>query len=281
MLQLPVMIELDENGYPQLIEDEMELATISKVAEGRPGNDFHDAGGKFTFAPTGVTVLGGNEILKRLDAASKVRLAQYAKIARPNQMIARETELGKVQAIFMRDGRHLAEFELSVEPEKGKKNKPEDVLLKQFASSGELRDYIVDTARDLLLQGESLDNFIKRESHGELSPGDLMSIKNMVETARMNDFIDYLHYQLRLHTGKEKIQDEIRLAAGRGYRKKIWRAFSVEQAQEVLVRLQARGWTEADVQEFIVDSMPARLKKVINVPSKESNLPSQKERTEF
>ena len=270
------MIELDDKGFPQIVKDDLELAIISRVAEGRPGNDFHNAAtGEFTFSPTGVTVLAGEPLLKRLSKASKVRLAQYAKIAKPNQMIARETELGKVQVLFMRDGRHLAEFELELEPEKGQK-KPEDVLAKEFASSGELRDYIVDIARDLGLQGDVLIRFIEREAEGELSPGDLASIKNMVESVRMNDFIDYLHYQLRLHTGKEKIQDEIRMAVGRGYRKKLWRAFSVEQANEVLTRLQARGWQESVIQEFVVDTMPARLKKAINVPHKEADIASKK-----
>jgi hypothetical protein len=275
------MTTLDQKGFPVLTIKDLELATISKVAEGRPGNDFHDRSGKFTFSPAGVKVLGGEQLLKRLDESSKIRLAQYAKIARPNQMIARETEIGKLKTIFMRDGRFIAEFELEMEPENGKKNKPEDVLVKEFASSGELRDYIIDVARDLGLQGDSLENFIKRESRdAELSPGDLASIINMVESTRVNDFVDYLHYQLRVHTGKEKPKDELRMAAGRGYRKKLWRMLSVQQAQEVLTRLQARGWQEGDVQEFIIDTMPERLKKVINVPSKESNLPSQKERTE-
>jgi hypothetical protein len=275
------MFELDENGYPQLLKDAANLAVVSRIAEGRPGNDFHDsATGKFTYAPTGVNVLGGHNVLKRLSDASKTRLLEYSKIAKPNQLLAREIELGKAQIIFLRDGRHLAEFELELNVEKGKKKAPEDILTKEFASSGELRDYIVDIARDLGLQGEVLEKFIKRESQGELSPGDLASIKNMVENVRMNDFVDYLHYQLRLHTGKEKPQDEIRVQAGRGYRKKLWRAFSVDQAQEVLVRLQARGWKEADVQEFIVDSMPGRLKTAINVPHKESNIPSKKGRTD-
>lgn len=272
------MIELDENNFPVLTK--IDLATISRVAEGRPGNDFHDsATGQFTFSPAGVNVLGGNNLLKRLSKSSRVRLFQYSEIARPNQLIAREIEVGKVQVIFMRDGRHLAEFELELEPQKAQK-KPEDVLLKEFASSGELRDYIVDAARDLSLYGEALENFIKRESQGELSPGDLASIKNMVETSRSNDFIDYLHYQLRLHTGKEKIQDEIRVAVGRGYRKKMWHTLSEQQAQEVLTRLQARGWTESVIQEFIIDTMPERLKKKINVPNKEANVASQKKRTE-
>lgn len=275
-----MMIELDSNGFPQIVKDELELAVISRVAEGRPGNDFHNAAtGEFTFAPTGVDVIAGNNLLKRLDKASKVRLAQYAKIANPNQLLARSVELGKVQVVFMRDGKHLADFQLDLEPEKGQK-KPEDVLVKEFASSGELRDYIIDIARDLDLQGESLENFIKRESRGELSPGDLASIKNMVETTRMNDFVDYLHYQLRLHTGKEKIQDEIRVSVGRGYKKKLWRMFSTEQAQEVLTRLQARGWQESVIQEFIVDTMPGRLKEAINVPHKEANKPSEKSRLE-
>lgn len=264
-------ITINSKGFPELREDHIDLATISKVAEGRPGNDFHDTKGKFTFTPAGVQVLRGGDLLKLLSESGKARLFKFSQMAKPNQLIATLVN-GKVQVTLLTDGRRLASFPLSVDKkttQQGKGNK--DQAGQAGAPQGSVRDLIVDAARDLTLTGDALNAFVqKRGEAAGLSPGDIASLERQIRDQQINDLVDYLHQKMRQALKNETIKDSIRISVGRGYEKKVFSALDKDGAMQVLTRLQARGWLESQVQEIVTDTLPKRLKEELNVVHKES-----------
>lgn len=264
---------IDSKGFPELFEDQVDLAVVAKVAEGRPGNDFHDKfTGKFTYAPSGVRVLSGGAFLKAIDSTQRQRLFNAAAGTKANQLGVKLIN-GQLQAVLLRDGRRIISFSLGADPTKGK-NAP------QTAPDGSkegapvqltpaLRDTIVDAARDLNLTGDKLTKFIEDRAEGELSPGDIASIINLIKDQQLNDLVDYLHQQLRRIVKKETTKDEIRISVGRGFLRKSFANLDKAQTVEVLTRLQARGWLEKDIQDHVADSLPKRLRNELNAVHKE------------
>jgi len=258
-------ITINDTGFPELKEDHLDLAIVSKIAEGKPGNDYHAPDGTFTFLPSGVKTIKGGGIIKALGSSQKKVIADRAVALRANQVGAKLVD-GQAVVVILKDGRLLNSFSLAIQTKEGSQDPNQKAQLK---ITPEVKDQAVEAARDLNLAGDSLHNFLKEKLGESLSPGDLASLERLVIAQRLDDLVAYLHAKMRKLYEGAKDSDTIRIAVGRGYEKKVWTGLEEGDIRHVLDRLQARGWTEAQVQETVTDKLPTKYKEKFNQKYKE------------
>lgn len=264
------MLTLDKNGYPKLYEDKIEFA-IRQVESGNPF--FNPATGKFSFSPAGAKIVAGENIFRGLTTAYRKILFDRVKAMRANQIGAKVVN-GQVVVALMKNGRLLHTFNAEVEQKKSAgSNTSNETKGTGFQLTTQIRDQIIEIARESNAYGDALRKLIEQKTEGQISPGDLAAIENAVNQQRINDLVDYLHQQMRITYHKEKISDAVRISVGRGYKKKTFANLETEQIQEVVERLQAKGWLESQVQESVVDALPEKEKKKLNVVHKEAVQP--------
>lgn len=263
------MLVLDKEGYPVLTEDYLDLAiTFSPVEKGRPGNDYHDASGKFTFLPSGIKFLIGRNLIENESSVIKKQVADRATALKANQIGAKLIN-GKVHVVFLKNGRRLHSFTFIQKDrtkKEGKDPDPKNIL--GIDITPQIKDEVIEAAREIFLVGKDLEEYLKKISNNELSPSDIASLKNLVEQQRLNDLVSYLHNKMRKVYKGAKDTDTIRLSVGRGYLKKLFAMLERDQIQEVLTRLQARGWKESEIQSTVIEDLPPKHKKIFEASYK-------------
>jgi hypothetical protein len=265
----------DGHGNRILVEkpEGIEFALVSKVAEGRPGNDFHNpATGQFTFAPPGVDIITGSNILKQLTKAARDELFRRASQVNANQLAVRIID-GKVSFVLLRDGRRLHSYSIGSEgleaqpgeqqPELAKTGGPIDLL--EFIKR---RDAVVEAARQLDLTQTDVEKFLKQRAKRDLSDIEVDQLVKEIRAVQVNDLVDYLWYNIESKTGKVR-KDIVRIATPRGYLRKSFANVTEEEARFIIDRLRDRGVEEEDIERSIVGKLPQRLRKFIEQPHKE------------
>lgn len=249
-------MNLDSKGYPKL-----ELAVAVPTESGNP---FHNAAtGKFAFAPPGVTIVVGKNLVKEMPSNQRKLLFEKAKITNANQLGVTVDDEGNLVFNLFRDGRLLHKFAVSQGGEDGNaKETPSE------PSEGE-RDTIIDAARETNLTGDKLKSFIEERLGVELSDAEFQLYEQQVVAQRINDLVDYLHTNLRRLEQGEKQTNKVRISTPRGYLRKTFASLDVDTARRVLDRLTARGWNSAVVQERVAEKLPKKLREELNVDYKE------------
>jgi hypothetical protein len=255
------VLELDEKGYPIL-----KLGAVPT----KSGNPFHNpATGQFSFAPPGVRILKGTKFIKGLSTTSRKILFARAAAVKANQLAA-EIKDGKLVLVLFRDGRLLHSFALA--PPKGtdgeKLPDEESGEGQRLGITSEVRDLILEAARNIGLQGDSLFSFIKEELGIELSDGQKKQIQQMVHEIRLEDLISYLHQNMQKKLEGKKELGIVRILTPRGYLRKAFSNLEEEDVAEVISRLRAKGWTENVVQSSIINGLPKRFKDVFKDENK-------------
>jgi hypothetical protein len=256
-------ITLDEAGYPILLG--------SVPVPTKSGNPFHNPlTGEFSFAPAGVLVLGGGDLLKLLSAGTRKVLADRAKIGKANQLIAGFID-GKIHIVLLRDGVRVHSFAVSPSQEKGKAQKEGE----GNATSGKLqvtpviKDALLEAARNLNLSDAELIKFIEEQTGVEIGEEQKQQILDLVQEQRLEDTVRYLHQQLKIRVENQPQNDAlVTIAVGRGYFRKVFSGYSEEETQIILQRLEGLGWSENILQANIVTKFPARLKKAFAIENK-------------
>lgn len=264
-------IRLGQNGYPELYEDKVNLGTVSIDPDTKSGNPFHNpATGEFTFAPAGMQVLEGENLLKGLSTSTRKIFFNRSAVTKANQVVARIIN-GNLQIVLLRDGRKLDSF--AVAPKSADIQKARAIEAKgspgaQLEQDAIIRDAAVDAVRQGIENADELHAFL-RSRNISLSGGVFAQIQELMKGKRLDDLVDYLHQTLLKKHHKENQVDRVRISVGRGFLKRTFAGLDKGETQKVLERLQGRGWTENTLQGTIVTQFPPRLKKIFSVPEKE------------
>jgi len=265
------MLKIDKAGFPRISEDKINFASVKVPTES--GNPFHNPfTGEFTFAPPGVKIFEGEDLFRDLSTSSRKVVFDRVALTQANQASARIIN-GNLHIVLLRDGRRLDSFgfppkEIQKEDAEARENNV------QFPDSklqitGEIRDAIMAAARDLDLVGGALIAFIEEQVGTKFSREQKKELLRLINEQRINDLIDYLHQNLRKQELNEKDQGKIRILTPRGYIRRTFARLDEIQVQEVLTRLQARGWLESVIQERVVAGLPQRFKNRFHVEAKE------------
>jgi hypothetical protein len=257
-------ITLDHSGYPILLG--------SVPVPTKSGNPFHNPlTGEFSFAPAGVLVLGGGNLLKLLSAGTRKVLADRAKIGKANQLIAGFID-GKIHIVLLRDGVRVHSFAVAPSQEKGKAQKEGE----SNTTSGKLqvtpviKDALLEAARNLNLSDAELIKFIEEQTGVEIGEEQKQQILDLVQEQRLEDLIAYLHQQLRVRVDGAAFDDGlVTIAVGRGFFRKTFSGLDEAQTKIVLQRLEGKGWSENVLQAAIVSKFPKRLKKIFEIENKQ------------
>jgi hypothetical protein len=265
------VITVDEKGFPVLLAEKIDLATFAPTKSGQ-GNDFHDSfTGKFTYAPPGVQIMGGEELIKGLSTTTRKVLFDRAKAVRANQLNAAIID-GKLHIVLLKNGRKMDAFAVlpKGQREEAKRNAEgeQEGGVEIDLTDSNIRDTLIDAARTLGLQGEGLKKFLEDRLGGEIDPRLFESFEIAVRDFRLNDLVDYLHMNV---LPEDSATNELRVSAPRGYLRKTFAGLTPEEVQIVFTRLGGRGWSEESLQTKVAGSLPAKLKKAIHVPDKESD----------
>lgn len=247
-------ITLDDKGFPLLLGP-IQVPTKS-------GNPFHNpASGEFSYAPTGVQVLKGQNLLKLLSANSRKQLADRVALGKANQLAAELVD-GKLYIVLLRDGKRVHSF--SILPQKQKTNQ-------RIKNDPIVRDSVIEAARNLGLSDDQIIAFIEEQSGIKFEEDQREEILDTVKEQRLDDLVAYLHYQLQTRTGKiEKSDSILRIAVGRGFFRRVFSSLDEAQTQIVLQRLQAKGWDDEVLQASVITKLPKRLKKLFEIEDKKT-----------
>lgn len=253
------MFKLDDKGYPKISEN---FASVQVETES--GNPFHHPGtGQFTFAPPGVNILIGRELIKGLSTARRKTLFSRAKVSKANQLAARVID-GKLHIALLINGRRVDSFAFTPLGNK-ENNAPEQEIgegekgsvVKQPQDSE--RDIITDAARTPNLDNDSLYQYL--EGRGiAITEQNKEQYFELVKNKRLDDLVDYLHLHMREKVKGVSKEGTIRLVLPTGYLRKSFSGLEKEDIQLVLTRLQGRGWLEKDVQEHVTSKLPKKFK---------------------
>lgn len=246
------MLTLDQKGFPVMLSS-MQVPTKS-------GNPFHNPStGEFSYAPTGVIILKGNNLLKLLSAGSRKQLADRAKLSNANQLAARIID-GKLYIVLLRDGKRVHSF--TILPRKQDTNQRVKV-------TPVINDSVVQAARNLGLSDEQIIKFIEDKSGIKFEENQRQEILDLVQQQRLDDIVAYLDYQLQAKVGQIKKSDSLmRIAVGRGFFRQTFSKLDEAQTKIILDRLQGLGWSEDELQASIVGKFPKRLKDVFEIELK-------------
>lgn len=256
-------VEIDNNGYPVVYSDDQVNLGV-KIVPTKSGNPAHDSfTGRFSFLPSGVQVLRGEELFKELSTGTRKHFFERVQISGANQVSARIIN-GKLHIVLLKDGRRLDSF--SVKPrsdraDAGTPERPGEAAGARQASSLVVRDAVVDAAREGL-QGKELKKMLT-ERGIDFSGGLLAEIEQMIKQQRQTDVIDYLHQTLRKQVHKEHQIDRVRLSVGRGFLRQVFSRYSEDEIRTILVRLQGRGWSEDVIHANVISKLPKRLREPI------------------
>jgi hypothetical protein len=251
-------ITVDKKGFPRI---DLGVAVPTKS-----GNAFHDKfTGKFSFAPPGVIILEGSDLIKNLSTSSRKVLFERAKVGRANQLSARIIE-GKLHIVLLNNGKRVDSFALRPTSEKkGEQAKSGQDTSKLGKGVPELsdseRDNILEIARDLNLVGDKLKKRLEKIFEGQLSPGDKEVVKRMIDQQRIDDLVAYLHQNLLKKLKEDKSTSKVKILTPRGYLRKSFANIDEPTMKIILQRLQGKGWSEQELQDNVVKSLPARLKE--------------------
>jgi hypothetical protein len=241
------------------------------------GNPFHDVfSGKFTYAPPGVNIIIGKQIVKDLQPSAGKILAEAARKVKPNQMSA-VIEDGMIVFNLFRDGRLLTSFsvpqESSGEGEKGKKPPAQDdkSLDKGLpVGTGAFRDAVVDAARETSLEGDALKSFFEEKLGIKLDERQVTRLAELVDEQRINDLSDYLNIYLREGSNT----NALRISAPRGFVRKAFANLEIDVIHDVFARLRARGWSDEILNDKIVKQFSKERQRLVSG----RNLPPDKEK---
>lgn len=234
----------------------------SAVVPTESGNPFHDVTtGRFSFAPPGVNVISGRQFLRQIDTNSRKKLFARAKLTGANQLAVKEKD-GQIIFVLFKDGRALSTFSFPQVGQEGQKAPA------QIPQTGALRDALIDAARNPSLTGDRLESFLTGRLGDAFDPSEFGVYEKMIDELRLNDLLDYLHQNLRRKLHGEKQTDKIRISTPRGYLAKTFAWLDEEKTRLVLDRLRARGWSENDIQENVINQFPKRLQKFFPEPNK-------------
>lgn len=242
------MITLDKKGYPVL--------KLGVAVPTESGNPFHDTfSGKFSFAPPGVKIVVGTQIVKNLSPANRRILFDAAKKTKANQMGVSLVK-GKLQFTLFRNGVLLTRFTLADDTaEVGGRQGGEDSspLGGLTAPTGAWRDAVVDAARETSLEGDALKNFFEEKLNMKLDERTVTRLAELVDEQRINDISDYLNSYL----SDDSSTNKIRISAPRGFVRKAFASLEVHVIQEIFARLRQRGWSD----EILNDKVAVQFSK--------------------
>jgi hypothetical protein len=260
-------LTLDKKGFPVLLEDDLKLGVVVPTESGNP---FHNPQtGRFSFAPPGVNVIKGGEYLEGIKSDLRKYLFEVSKKSGANQLAIKDVN-GSLQFVLMRDGRHLGSFSAQSQVDKG-----ETTALS--ISDPLLRDAIVEAARNPSLTGEKLRAFLSERIGKEIDDEVFEQIQTQIDDQRLNDLIDYVSQNLHRKLDGIPFTNTIRLHTPRGYLQKNFSNLTPEQAQEVITRIQHRGFTEEQVQTYVVAKFPKALREKLEVEHKQKTKSEKKD----
>lgn len=251
----------NQKKYPKITKsNKINFAAVRQVESGNPY--FDPSTGKFSHGIPGARVLAGENLLKSLPANFRRNITDRVRLLKANQVGFKEVD-GQIVVVILKNGKQLNTFSVQAQQREGQ--------VDEFKVTKALRDQFLDVARDLKIGQEALDELIQDRMEGNLTTQEIADIKNMIIDVRLDDLVDYLDQKLKNKIEGVKQSDFVRISVGRGYEKRSFSDLSVQQANEVLKRLQGRGWSEAQVQDNVAASMPRQLREKINVDHKEEN----------
>lgn len=260
---------IDNSGYPIVLEGGVNLANFVPTKGDGRGNPFHNsATGKFSWAPPGVSITSGAELVKGLNTNDRKLLFEKASTVRANQLAAKIVD-GKLFMVLLRDGRRLHSFSVMPPqtPQEGVQANPLDQTALDPAQLKLMQDAIRDAARQLNLSKGEILNLLKERSKTSLSPIELDQFVQEVKNQRITDLIDYLDTNLH-RSENHDLSKRVRIQTPRGYLRRTFSALLKEDVQEVMERLQARGWSENIIQEKIVSQVPKKVRSQLEQPAK-------------
>lgn len=255
------MPALDSKGYPIL------LAT--KVASTKSGNPFHNsATGEFSFAPAGVQILKGGELLKLLSAPSRKTLGDRIKLSGANQLAAQIIE-GKLHIVLLINGKRIHSFAILPKTDAQKAKEGEGKNQAGIEITPVIKDAMIEAARNLGLEDDQIIKFIQDKTGAIIGEEQKQAILDGVQDQRIQDLVDYLDQQLKTRVeGAPQNDALVKISVGRGYLRKTFSRLDEATTKIVLDRLSGRGWNTPVIQATIVTKFPKRLKDTFEIENK-------------
>lgn len=132
------------------------------------------------------------------------------------------------------------------------------------------RDAVVDAARSIEDLGDerALRDFVRRRWAGTraLTDADVQSFIVDARAQRLQDVVDTLDDRVR--SGVLKRNDSVRVTFPRGWMKRTIRGLSDDEVASVLDRLRARGWTEQQVRQNVVQRFGDERQRLAKIRSR-------------
>lgn len=224
------------------------------------GNPYRDPNtGKFSFGIPGVRFYAGLALFKNLPKGTKDLITQRILAFGGNVVGLRQTG-DKVNVVVLKDGRLLGKFSVDVNSQVVRTEQETSQENVETNFSSEEKDAIIDAARDLDLNDQSLKNFLTERLSIEIDEQLLTQLAAQVENQRIDDLISYLDSNM-VRKSEESNSRMVRIRAPRGYLRKIFSILDENQVSDIIQRLQAKGWDDSQVNSEIVEKLPTRLKQ--------------------
>lgn len=236
------------------------------------GNPYRNsATGKFGFEIPGVAVIMGKRFLRAIDTESRNSLANRVKYTGARQMGIKQNETGTLTVVLATEGRILDTFTLPpplplredetahITATGGEKGQPYEAAL-DFEEE-ELRDQILNAARDLNLRESQIESAIEEKLGRDLSEAEKEQLQQEIDRQRLEDLVQYLSYNMHRFYNKGEEGGRVKIRTPRGYLRRTFSGLDKTQAQKVVSRLQGLGWNEEQLEAKVFKYMPKRLRR--------------------
>jgi hypothetical protein len=250
--------------------DKVDLSSSVKINV-KSGNPYRNPlSGKFGFELPGVQTIAGGRYISDIQTDAKTALANRVKYTGANQIALKKNATGKITVVLANSGRILDSFTVpdssEAEGEAVERTEPVpnegEAYEAPFDPSDEvLRDAILSAARDFNLNDDQIVQLIEQRIGRELSDAEKFKIQEEIDRQRMEDLIQYLDYNLYKKIEQEEPGGRVKIRTPRGYLRRTFAGFDKTQAQKVMTRLRAMGWSNEVLEEQVVKGLPKRLKK--------------------
>lgn len=259
-----------EKDFSLKREKELNLANIK--IDVKSGNPYRNAGtGKFGFEIPGVQFITGKRYMKAMPTETRNALADRVRFTKAREIgIKQDAATGELKVVLFVEGRLLDSFVLPPPdpsdgpkppknaPEPGQTGKPYEPAFGQ--DDEQQRDLILKAARDLNLSDDQIVRQIEENIGRDLSDAEKQQIREEITRQRIEDLIQYLDYNM-YRKDKGEPGGRVKIRTPRGYLRRTFANLDKTQAQGVLTRLGALGWSEKEIEDNVAGFMSRKLKR--------------------
>lgn len=299
-----ISTELDQNANPVLVDREasslyLASARFNKTQSSvqgttrstNSGNPWFDpSSGRFANGPTGVTIKGGQGLLKNLLNSSKQLISQRVKLLGADGMGAIASKNGNVIIVLYKGDTVIARFEVAAQstpPKDIKQGHPEPdkpTSIPPQVNSDEWNrrmDVVRSAAREFDEQSlEDVREFLKGKTKRELSENELEEFLEDMKRQRVSDLIDVLDQSIRRGLAlRQRGKRTVKVVPPKGWARRSLAGLSNMDIAEIHRRLQARGLSEEELDSHLIKRFPEdrqlRLRALVGEPDEKEKRPKK------